>query len=82
VLSQEYKSQSMRLRRALSILGLFRDRQKARKLGLLRPLPLQIIMKKSYYFTLVLCKNSQKSVILPRGKKYRIFHGGGVKRLT
>ena len=62
--------------RALSILGLFRNRQKARKLGLLRPLPLQIIMKKTYFFTPVLCKSSRKSVILPRGKKYGIFMVG------
>ena len=68
--------------RALSIPGLFQNRQKARKLGLLRPLPLQIIMKKTYYFTPVLCKSSCKTDFLPRSKKYRIFHGGGVKRLT
>ena len=58
VLSQEYKSQSMRLRRSISTLRLLQNRQKARKLGLLQPLPLQIIMKKSYYFTPVLCNDS------------------------
>jgi len=82
LLDVRYILQRLTIRRALSILGLLQNRQKARKLGLLRPLPLQIIMKKSYYFTPVLCKSSQKSVILPRGKKYRIFHGGGVKWLT
>ncbi|MBR3000660.1 MAG: hypothetical protein IKF39_06630, partial [Oscillospiraceae bacterium] len=50
--------------------------QKSRKLGPLRPLPLQIIMKKSYFFTPVLCKSSRETDFLPRGKKYRIFHGG------
>ena len=48
--------------RALSIPGLFQNRQKARKLGLLRPLPLQIIMK--------------KSVILPRGKNLHFLQKG------
>ena len=45
-------------------------------------LALQIIMKKSYFLTPVLCKSSRKTDFLPRGKIYRIFHGGGVKRLT
>ena len=76
LLDVRYILQRLTIRRALSILGLFRNRQKARKLGLLRPLPLQIIMESTDYFTPVLCKSSWKSVILPRGKKYGIFMVG------
>ena len=52
-------------------------RRKAPETGPLRPIPIQIIMKSTDYFTPVLCKSSRKSVILPRGKKYGIFMGVG-----
>ena len=76
LLDVRYILQRLTIRRALSILGLFRNRQKARKLGLLRPLPLQIIMKSTDYFTPVLCKSSRKSVILPRGKNLHFLQKG------
>ena len=54
-LSSVFKSD----RRPLSILRLFRNRQKARKMGLLGPSDADLHMKIGLSFTPLLCKNSE-----------------------
>ena len=82
LLDVRYILQRLTIRRATAFSGRMAYRRKAPETGPLRPIPIQIIMKSTDYFTPVLCKSSCKTDFLPRGKKYRIFHGGGVKRLT
>ena len=72
--------------RALSILGLFRDRQKARKLGLLELSTFESIIKNGFGKSKEYVKIQERTVVLPRGRKPGFMHvvaempeKGGVK---
>ena len=76
VLSQEYKSQSMRLRRSVSTLEILQNRQKARKLGTFWHSTFEMYTEIALHLTKVLLENAETTCIFTPRVKFSGFAKG------